>query len=564
MSEQKLNLGKVLIDYEKLTLDQLEKALSLQLKTDKPLRKILIEEKFLSEAEVISVTAFHLDLPFIDPVKCDIDHKLIKMVPEDLVRQYRFFPVYKIWDTLHIVVVEALDIFTIDNLRLASHCEIKQMLAKEELIDECISKFYGRPDTLPGILKSQEAEAISTGVTEDVSSLELIQESQEEPVVEAVSRIINEAISRGASDIHIEPTEENLSVRYRIDGILHNVYSLPKKTQRGIAARIKIISNLDITKAYLPQDGRFPLTFQGKQIDFRVSSLPTIFGEKFVLRILDKTTAMVSLQQLGFSEHSLKLLKEAMASDHGMILVTGPTGSGKSTTLYSILSELNKIERHIVTIEDPVEYRLNGIGQTQVRSEIEFTFASALRGLLRQSPDIVMVGEIRDKETADISIKASLIGQLILSTLHTNDAVSTFTRLIDMGIERYLVISSLILVCAQRLCRKICLHCREEVESVPEYILKELGLYGREDVKFYRGKGCKNCYNTGYKGRVAILEALKVDDLIKGMVIREEPFELIKTTAVADGRLITLREDAISKALQGVITIEEIYRVTAR
>lgn len=562
MSELILNLGKVLIDYGKITLDDFEKALSMRIKTNKPLKEVFISEGIISEEDIIAVVGYHLNIPFLDPLLCEIDLKVTGFVPEELARQYKLFPLYKVYDTLHVAVAEALDIITIDTLRIALRCEIKQILAKEKAVIDCIATFYARQQTLPEILRSSEEAA--TKAAEETEPTDLIQESQKEPIIEAVDRFIQEAVMQGASDIHIEPTEDNLTIRYRIDGILRNVYALPKRTQRGIAARIKIISQLDITKSYVPQDGRFPLVFQERQIDFRVSSLPTIFGEKFVLRILDKSSATVNLEQLGFSARSLQMLREAAHSDHGMILITGPTGSGKSTTLYSMLSELNTLQRHIVTIEDPVEYQLNGIGQTQIRSDINFNFSTALRGLLRQSPDVIMVGEIRDFETADIAIKASLIGQLILSTLHTNDAVSAFARLIDMGVERYLAVSALILICAQRLCRKICQHCKEPLKTVPEYVYQEFGISDPAKVTFYRGRGCNSCYNTGYKGRVALLEALRVDDQIKGMVMREEPFESIKEACIRESKLVTLRKDGVMKALEGVITIEEIYRVTAR
>jgi len=566
MPRIKLNLSKILVDSNKISPDDLEKALVIQRRTKKDLKDILISEGLLNEDELLSLISYHLNIPFIDPSKYDIDPKIINTLPEELVRKYSFFPLYKIGDTLLIAVAEPLDIITLDNLRLSIGCEIKQVLAKEKIISDCINTFYSEPQTLPDILKYEESlEIVRIKTGDDSDSSDLIQESQKEPIVEAVNQIISQAIKKRASDIHLEPTEDDLTIRYRIDGIMHKVYSLPKKVQRGIAARIKILSNLDITKFYLPQDGRFPLVTMGKQIDFRVSSLPTIYGEKFVLRILDKSGAMVKLTDLGFSDHSLALFKEAICKDHGMILITGPTGSGKSTTLYSILTELNTMDRHIVTIEDPVEYQIDGISQAQIRSEIDFTFATALRGLLRQSPDVIMVGEIRDTETADIAIKASLIGQLILSTLHTNDAVSAFARLIDMGVERYLVASSLILICAQRLCRKICSNCREPVKDIPAHMLQELGIKTEnKEVKFYRGKGCRNCYNTGYKGRIAILEALTVDDYVKGMVIREEPFDRIKDIVVKEGRLVTLRSDGIEKAVAGITTIEEVYRVTAK
>jgi type IV pilus assembly protein PilB len=565
MSYQKLNLGKILMDDNKLSLDDLEQALTIQLKTGKDIREILISEGLLAEEEILASVAAHLNIPFLDSLKFEPDRKALQVVPEALARQYSIFPLYKIWDTLHIAVADSLDIFAIDNLRIAVNSEIKQVLTQRKSLLECINNYYSKLQTLPEILQSDVTSAAGSAKDSAVAdSQTLIQESQAEPIVEAVNRIIEEAISKRASDIHIEPSAEDLTIRYRIDGILRTVYALPKRTQRGVAARLKIISDLDITKFYLPQDGRFHLMVQGKEIDFRVSSLPTLFGEKFVLRILDKTGAIVSLTELGFSEHSLKLVKAAMAKDHGMILMTGPTGSGKSTTLYSILNEMNTLERHIVTIEDPVEYQLNGISQAQIKAEIDFTFAAALRGILRQSPDIIMVGEIRDSETADIAIKASLIGQLILSTLHTNDAVSAFARLIDMGIERYLVASALILVCAQRLCRKICPHCKEPLESVPEPILHDLGIDLDPGVQFYHGRGCGSCFNTGYKGRVALLEALQVEDYIREMIIREDPFEQIKAKAIRDGKLITLRSDGISKIKAGITTIEEVYRVTSK
>ena len=568
MARTKLNLSKILIDSQKITPEELEKILTINRKTSREIKEIIITEGFLTEDELLSAVAYYLNIPFIDPSKYEIDPKIIATIPEELARKHSFFPLYKIGKTLLVAVAEPLDILTLDNLRLSIGCEIKQVLAKEKIISDCINTFYSETQSLPEILKyegeEQAIEIVRIKKSEDDESADLIQESQKEPIIEAVNRIIGEAIAKRASDIHLEPGEEELTIRYRIDGILHKIYSLPKKTQRGIAARIKILSNLDITKFYVPQDGRFPLATKGKQIDFRVSSLPTIYGEKFVLRILDKSSIMVKLSELGFSEHSHGLLKTALAKDHGMILITGPTGSGKSTTLYSILSELNILSRHIVTVEDPVEYQLEGIGQTQVRSDIDFTFATALRGILRQSPDIIMVGEIRDAETADIAIKASLIGQLIFSTLHTNDTISAFARLIDMGVERYLVASSLILICAQRLCRKICTYCKQPLDVVPEHIITELGLTSGKDVKFYHGKGCANCYNTGYKGRIALLEALSVDDYIKSMVINEVPLEQIKEIAVKEGKLITLRSDGISKATAGVTSIEEVYRVTAK
>lgn len=568
MSRTKINLAKILTASNKMTREQLYNAISTQKTLNKPLREILISKKFISEDELLSTLSYYFYIPVIDSSKFDVDPDLIKSIPEAVARKYPFLPLYKKGNLLLIVIAEPLDILTLDALHISLECEIKQVLGRERAIlaalDECYSE--AQPQSLPEILKYEKAmEVVRLKQKKDSSeSADLIEESQKEPVVRAVDLIISEAIGKKASDIHLEPTEEDITIRYRIDGILHKVYSLPLTIQRGIAARIKILANLDITKFYLPQDGRFPLVLKGKEIDFRVSSLPTVFGEKFVLRILDKSGTMIKLDTLEFSQQPLGLVRDAMTRDHGMVLITGPTGSGKSTTLNAVLNELNTPERHIVTIEDPVEYQIEGIGQTQVKAEINLTFASALRGILRQSLDIIMIGEIRDAETADIAIKASLIGQLIFSTLHTNDAVSAFARLIDMGVERYLVASSLILVCAQRLCRRICANCREPIQSIPKYVLQDLGKEPVKDPKFFFGRGCGRCYQTGYKGRVAIVEALKVDDYLRSMVIKEVSFAQIKETMIKEGRLVPLRNDGLGKALDGVTTIEEIYRVTAK
>lgn len=561
----KINLTKILIDSQKITPEDLEEVLLLQKKTGKQLSRVLIDEKFLTEDELLGTVSYYLSIPYLDPAKFKIDPEMIKLIPEDLARKYLLLLLCKTRDTLLVGVAEPLDIITLDNLRISLGYEIKQVLTKERIISDCINTYYSEIQTLTKILdydKSLEITLLKG--PEEIDSVALIEESQKQPIVRAVDLVINEAIAKRASDIHLEPTEEALSVRYRIDGILHEIHSLPKRSQRGIAARIKILSGLDITKFYIPQDGRFHMKTQGKDIDFRVSSLPTIFGEKFVLRILDKSSIIFKLDELGFSKQPLSLVKEAVARDHGMILITGPTGSGKSTTLYAILSELNTIHRHIVTVEDPVEYQIDGTTQVQVKPEIELNFAVALRGLLRQSPDTIMIGEIRDTETADIAIKASLIGQLILSTLHTNDAIGAFARLIDMGVERYLVASSLILVCAQRLCRRICSNCMEPLKSRPFDIVKVLGLEPDKDYQFYQGKGCPKCDHTGYQGRVALLEAFKVDDVIKDMIMKETPFGEIREWAIKENRLITLRSDGINKATSGITTLEEVYRVTLR
>jgi len=569
MRRTKINLGKILLDLNKISMEDLDRAAAIQKKTNRELKDILLSDGFVNEEDLLGVVSLYLSIPFIDPLRFEISPEVVKIIPETLARKHSFFPLYKKGDVLLMAVAEPLDVLSLDDLRITVGCEIKEVLGKGKSILECIDTYYTSDQSLPEILEFDKGVEIvrsrkTPGKKGEDEPLDLVEESEKEPIVRAVDLIINEAITKRASDIHLEPTPDDLTVRFRIDGVLHKVYSLPRKIQRGILARVKILSNLDITKFYLPQDGRFNIKMRKKEIDFRVSSLPTVYGEKFVLRILERGGGMVTLNDLGFSEQPLHLLQEAIKMDHGIILITGPTGSGKSTTLNAILSELNTINKHIVTIEDPVEYHIDGVGQTQIRPEINLTFAASLRGILRQSPDTIMVGEIRDAETADIAIKASLIGQLIFSTLHTNDAISAFTRLIDMGVERYLVASSAILICAQRLCRRVCASCKEPLKSVPEYVLEDLAESAKKDTQFFQGTGCNQCYDTGYKGRVAIIEALKVDDYIRDMIIREVSLEEIKNTAIKEGRLIPLRTDGLVKAASGITTVEEVYRVTAK
>jgi type IV pilus assembly protein PilB len=370
--------------------------------------------------------------------------------------------------------------------------------------------------------------------------------------------MLNQALKQRASDIHIEPEMGCLRIRYRIDGSLHDVFKIPKSKQNAVLARIKIISNLDITENRIPQDGRFKVKFEDKEVDFRVSGLPTTFGQKFVLRALDKANLSIGLEKLGFSEQPESVFKEALAKPFGMILVTGPTGSGKSTTLYSVLSQLNTPEKNIVTIEDPVEYQVEGITQIQARPEIGLDFASGLRSLLRQSPDVIMIGEIRDSETADIAIKAALTGQIVLSTIHTNDAISSITRLIDMGVEPFLVASSVVMLCAQRLARKICMKCRKPID-IPEDFLKKIGFSGKAN--FYTASGCKYCNNTGFYGRIAILEAVIINDNIREMIIERKSIDQIKAYAQEQG-MKTLRDDAFLKVKQELTTLDEAIRIT--
>jgi len=444
------------------------------------------------------------------------------------------------------------------------------VLSTERQILETIEQYY-KPyaeelsKTLKEVEKFKEKVSLELIKSEKLDLADIEKESKAAPVVRMVDLIINEALRNRSSDVHIEPGEKDLRVRYRIDGELHEAFSLPKKNQNAILARLKIMAGLDITDSRLPQDGRFKIEFEGREIDFRVSVLPISFGGKIVLRALDKSSLSTGLDRLGFCESALAEFKDAISRPYGMILVTGPTGSGKSTTLYSILNQFNTPERNIVTIEDPVEYQVEGITQVQVKPDIGLTFANGLRSILRQSPDIIMVGEIRDFETADIAIKASLTGQLLFSTLHTNDAASAITRFIDMGVEPFLVAASLIGTCAQRLCRKVCQRCREE-HQIPKDAMKRIGLMPKRTAKsdegiFYQAKGCKRCSNTGYYGRMAIIEFLTIDEKIKTMIVERVSTDKIKEYAIAHG-MKTLRQDGLNKVADGVTTLEEVLRVT--
>ena len=385
--------------------------------------------------------------------------------------------------------------------------------------------------------------------------------------MKVVSLILNEAIKKRASDIHIEPCEKFLKVRYRIDGSLHDVLTLPKKNQNAVIARLKIMSKLDITEIRMPQDGRFKISFEGKEIDFRVSVLPITFGGKVVMRILDKSSINIGLDKLGFLPEPLNAFKAALSRPYGMILITGPTGSGKSTTLYSIISQLNTPELNIITLDDPVEYETEVVTQIPARPEIGLTFATGLKSVLRQSPDIIMVGEIRDFETADIAIKASLTGQLILSTLHTNDSAGAITRLIDMGIEPFLVASSLVMSSAQRLMRKVCENCKEEMETSPNILerfgIKPDALKKRDGKNFYKGRGCSRCNDTGYYGRIGILETLLIDDPVRSMIMKKASSDQINEYAVKEKHMMTLRDNAIENCMKGITTLEEALRVTS-
>ncbi len=556
---------QMLIDAQKLTKKEVSEAIALQKKKKISLDKALIEKGHIKEQDLMAILVRELNIPFINLSKYKIDPALQEIVPQRIARQYRIVPLSMLDYTLTIALSDPFNIFLIDDLKNVTGKEIDVVMSTNAEISKAIDAFYGVPsemkvDEITKEIDIEDFEIVSDSNQSDGDDGS-VDESEKAPIIRMINLIVKEALKRRASDIHIEPEVDGMRVRYRVDGVLHDILNIPKENQNAVLVRIKIMSRLDITTNQIPQDGRFKLRVENKEVDFRVSILPTTFGQKVVMRVLDKSKLSVGLEGLGFEEKSLSILKEAIAKPFGMILVTGPTGSGKSTTLYSIISELNTVERNIITVEDPVEYLIEGLTQIQARPEIGLTFAEGLRAILRQSPDIVMVGEIRDNETADIAIKASLTGQLVFSTLHTNDAAGTLTRLVDMEVEPFLVASSLVLVSAQRLCRKICSKCKEEA-NVPDDLRKRLKDKLPKGAKFYHGKGCEACNQTGYLGRMGLTELLEVDDVMRDMLIQGKSSDDIKNYARAERGMVTLWDDAINKCMSGMTSLEEALRIT--
>ena len=569
MTTVKENIIDILLKNKLLTKEQLDEALFTQKEKGMPLRKVLIAQKLISEDILLSLFSKQLYMPTLHLSKYKFDPGVVSLVPERMARLYSLIPLSKIGDTLTVAMSDPLNIFALDDLKTITGCNIDTVLSYEDEISKSIDAQYRTEIKITrDILEEDTLESKSANDNNiellkqdeiELSSVSVLEESEKAPIVKLVDLMLSQALKKRASDIHVEPEIDCLRVRYRIDGSLHDILKIPKRNQNAVIARLKIISNLDITENRVPQDGRFKVRFENREVDFRVSSLPTTFGQKFVLRALDKNSLSMGLDKLGFSEQPHRIFQEAITKPFGMILVTGPTGSGKSTTLYSVLTQLNTPERNIITIEDPVEYQVEGITQIQVKPEIGLDFASGLRSLLRQSPDVIMIGEIRDPETADIAIKAALTGQLVLSTLHTNDAITSITRLIDMGIEPFLVASSLVMLCAQRLCRRMCLHCKKPVE-LPDDFLKKIGF--KDKAKFYTSEGCKYCGNTGFQGRVAILEAILLDDTIREMIIKKKSIDDIKMYAIEKCGMLILRDDAFLKVKQELTTLEEALRIT--
>lgn len=564
MQTLKETIIDVLLKSKRFSKERLDEAIVIQKQKQVPLRKILVEQGFISEEELLSILSEQLYIPTLHLAKYRFSADMIKLIPEHMARQYVIMPLSRIGNTLTVAVADPLNIFALDDLRTFTGSDIDVVLSPREEILKAIDANYGSKgkdmhDLLEEAKDSEQKESVEVVGAEEIELSSALEESERPPIVKLVDLMLTEALRKRASDIHVEPEYDCVRVRYRVDGSLHEIFKIPKKNQNAVLARLKIISDLDITENRIPQDGRFKVKFENKEVDFRVSSLPTTFGQKFVLRALDKGNLSIGLDKLGFSAQPTKVFKEAIKKPFGMILVTGPTGSGKSTTLYSVLNQLNTPERNIVTIEDPVEYQIEGVTQVQVKPEIKLDFASGLRSILRQSPDVIMIGEIRDAETADIAIKAALTGQLVFSTLHTNDAISSITRLVDMNVEPFLVASSLIMLCAQRLARRLCLKCRKPVD-VPQDFLDSIGF--KERTPIYISEGCKYCNNTGFYGRIAILETILIDDHIREMITRKESIDVIKKYAVEKCGMLSLRDDAYLKVKEGLASLDEAIRIT--
>ena len=553
------NLGERLVEKGLITKEALAKAQKAG-KKDTPLRQTLIEQGIIKEEELLDFIAKELDIPCVKMSDYVIDPKIVKIVSEKLARHYTVIPLFKVMDTLTIAMADPLNFYAIEDIKIKTKCKLNKVLMSEKDIKKAIDKYYATGvEVMEEAIKDLKELSLEQDKGKDNASVSQLQhEAEDAPIVKLVNSFIGQAINRRASDIHLEPYENDLRIRYRIDGVLYEVASPPKNLQGALVSRLKILSQLDIAERRLPQDGRFRMRIKDKSIDLRLSTLPTIYGEKVVMRILDKGSLALDMKDLGMEESMLASFEKAIGSPYGMVLVTGPTGSGKTTTLYSALNKVNSVGSNIITVEDPVEYRIHGINQVQVQPKIGLTFAAGLRSILRQDPDIVMVGEVRDLETAEIAIRAALTGHLVFTTLHTNDAIGTLARLVDMGIEPFLVASAVVIVIAQRLVRRICPDCKKEYTPPEELkkIVKEK--FSDKEITLYKGVGCKNCNNTGYRGRLGVHEVLPITDEIKDMIInRKTPDEIEK--AAREQGFISLDECGLLKVAQGITSLEEVH-----
>ena len=557
-------LGDVLVEQGWITPEGLEDGLAAQAENGERLGEILVQQKKISERDLLEALALQLNLEVMETIDDkELRFDLVEKLPIQYLKKHLIFPFQSEHGTLLMAVNDPLDLEVLDDLRILYGVdEIKPVLVPAREIVSAINRTYGQAnDTAEQIIQDlDQGEESHHLFTELEEGGDLLDETSEAPIIKLVNHVFAQAVKSQASDIHIEPYQQHLQVRFRLDGVLHNVLSPPRRLHAAIVSRIKVMARLDIAEKRLPQDGRMEVKIGERLVDIRVSSLPTAFGERVVLRLLEKSGKLLSLEEIGLTPAALAEMKRLLQLSHGIILVTGPTGSGKTTTLYAALSYINSPDKNILTIEDPIEYQLNGIGQMQVNPKINLTFASGLRSMVRQDPDVILVGEIRDRETADIAIHAALTGHLVFSTLHTNDAASAVTRLTDMDIETFLVSSAVQAIIAQRLVRLLCPHCKEPYEP-EEAQWHELGMTKDVTGPIFRAKGCEKCLETGYRGRTGIYEFLRMSESIKGLVLQTSDSNQISKAARKEG-MVSLREDGLQKVIEGKTTVREVLRVT--
>ena len=565
-------LGEILVRDSLISSDQLKQALDYQKREGGRLGTCLVKLGLVSDEDITAVLSRQYGVPSINLKFYEVDPSVIKLIPQETAVRYQIVPLSRVGSTLTIAMTDPTNVFAMDDIKFMTGFNVEPVVASESAISEAIGKFYGAAESveeLDKVMKDLAGEDAALELSQEDADMDLAsleKAAEEAPIIKLVNLILTDAVKRGASDIHVEPYEKEYRVRFRIDGILQNVMSPPMKLKDAISSRIKIMSKLDISEKRLPQDGRIMIKYlkdgKRKELDFRVSTVPTLFGEKIVMRLLDKENLRLDMTKLGFEQESLEKFSKAILRPYGMVLVTGPTGSGKTNTLYSSVAKLNTLETNIMTAEDPVEFQLAGINQVQMKEQIGLNFASALRAFLRQDPNIILVGEIRDFETAEIAVKAALTGHLVLSTLHTNDAPSTISRLMNMGIEPFLVATSVNLICAQRLVRRVCSQCKEPMNITPQALV-DAG-YTTEEAKtttVYHGRGCGTCNNTGYKGRVGLYEVMEINDELKELVlVGASALELRKKAL--DSGMITLRRSGLIKIASGQTTMEEVIRET--
>ena len=554
-------LGEILVEGGLLTQKQLDQALPFQKKSSLKLGQFLVREGIVSETQIVELLSNQLKLEKYRPDKHILDMELSRLVPAEIAHRYGVAPLQKSGSLLTVAMMDPLDINALDSVEVYTNCEVEAVICAEQQLNQLHTTLYGTYAGIGGVLDDMEDMEIDKG-TEKTATLEDVEVSslqgmaQEAPVVRLVNSILSQSVREGASDIHISPEKDHVQIRFRVDGKLHEVPAPPKSMFLPIISRLKILANMDIALSRVPQDGRFTVKMKNKDINIRASTIPSIHGENMVLRLLDTSTSIYSLELLGMNEGDRQKIEGIITKPYGMILSTGPTGSGKSTSLYSILKRINQPDINIITVEDPVEYRIDKIRQVQLNRKAGMTFASGLRSILRQDPDVIMVGEIRDSETASIAVQAALTGHRVLSTLHTNDAAGAMTRLMDMGIEPFLVSSVMLVSFAQRLVRRICPQCRQPYTPSPEaakyWTLKDVDVSG-----MVVGQGCFNCMHTGYKGRTGIFEVLVIDDMVRDMIIRHCSSHEINRAAIEAGNFVTLRDNALEKAVQGVTSLEE-------